>query len=348
MRFQKSAWLAWLVSMGIFTARAGSRDRTLDIYWIDSLGGGSTLIVTPNDEALLIDTGNPGGRDPGRIHQLATSVAGLKRIDHVVITHFHSDHYGGAAELAALIPLGTIYDNGLPETDPDGRNDPSWPQKSRGYREMKCDRRVVVTPGSRIPLLGVNSGPVLSATFLAAREKFAGGANASAGAECKDPAPKPLDTSDNKNSITTLVQFGAFRFYDGGDMTWNTEAAMTCPTIQVGSVDVYQSNHHGLDVSNNPLLLRALAPSVVVFNNGPRKGGALTVVQSVRELPSVRGIYQVHRNQVSPEANSPAPYIANEGEPGGKWIHLSVAADGGTYTLRVPSTGHSATYVTRR
>ena len=123
---------------------------------------------------------------------------------------------------------------------------------------------------------------------------------------------------------------------------------MTCPALQLGSVDVYQSNHHGLDISNNPLLLRALAPSVVVFNNGPRKGCAVAVAQSLRALPSVRGIYQVHRNQSSPEANGPAAHIANDGEPGGKWVHLSVAADGGTYTVHVPSTGHAATYVTRR
>jgi len=347
MRCKKNLWLALAVSLALPAVHAGSRDRTLDIYWIDSMGGGSTLVVTPNDESLLIDTGNPGGRDSGRIHQLATSVAGLKRIDHMVITHFHIDHFGGAAELAALMPVGAVYDNGLPEQDPDGRKDPSWPQKSRAFREMKCERRVVVTPGARIPLLSVNGGPGLSATFLAAREKFAGNPGAAA-AECRDPAPQAFDSSDNKNSIATLVQFGAFRFYDGGDMTWNTEAAMVCPTLQMGSVDVYQSNHHGLDVSNNPLLLRALAPSVVVFNNGPRKGCAPSVAQSVRELPSIRGVYQVHRNQDSAAANGPAPHIANDGGDGGKWIRLSVAADGGTYTLHVPSTGHAATYLTRR
>lgn len=339
---------ACLLSFTLPRSLAGSADHTLDIYWIDSLGGGSTLIVTPQNESLLIDTGNPGGRDSSRIHQVATAVAGLKRIDHLVVTHFHIDHFGGAAELSNLMPIGVVYDNGLPDTDPDGRKDPSWPQKSRGYREMKCDRRVVVQPGGHIPLRGVGAGPALSATFLAAREKFAGVNGAAGSAECRDPSPQPVDTSDNRNSIATLIQFGAFRFYDGGDMTWNTEAAMTCPTLQFGSVDVYQSNHHGLDVSNNPLLLRALAPTVAVFNNGPRKGGALAVSQTLRALPTLRAIYQVHRNQASAEANAPAPFIANSNEPGGQWIRLSVAPDGATYTLHVPSTGHSATYATRR
>lgn len=46
---------------------AGKADRTLDIYWVDVEGGAATLIVTPQDESVLIDSGNPGGRDAPRI-----------------------------------------------------------------------------------------------------------------------------------------------------------------------------------------------------------------------------------------------------------------------------------------
>ena len=38
-------------------------------------------IVTPDGESVLVDSGNPGGRDAPRIHRVATEVAGLKRID---------------------------------------------------------------------------------------------------------------------------------------------------------------------------------------------------------------------------------------------------------------------------
>src|SRR6266568_6069122 len=85
------------------SAQAGKGDKTLDIYWIDSEGGGSTLIVTPAGESVLIDSGNPGGRDSKRIHRLATEAAGLKKIDFLVTTHFHIDHFGGAAELSQLM-----------------------------------------------------------------------------------------------------------------------------------------------------------------------------------------------------------------------------------------------------
>src|SRR5215207_10497049 len=98
-------------------------DRGLDIYWIDVEGGGATLIVTPAGESVLIDTGNPFERDPGRIHKVATQVAQLKKIDHLIITHFHTDHFGGAAELSALMPMGQVHDKGIPENDPDNRPD---------------------------------------------------------------------------------------------------------------------------------------------------------------------------------------------------------------------------------
>ena len=106
--------------------RASAADKTLDIYWTDVEGGAATLIVTPAGESILIDSGNPGVRDPGRIHK-TTQVAGLKKIDHYLTTHLHTDHFGGAAELSALIPIGQVYDNGVPDTSPDGNpNDTRW------------------------------------------------------------------------------------------------------------------------------------------------------------------------------------------------------------------------------
>jgi glyoxylase-like metal-dependent hydrolase (beta-lactamase superfamily II) len=72
------------------TASAGRADGRLDIYWIDVEGGAATLIVTPQGESVLIDTGNPGHRDPDRIVKTAAHEAGLRQLDHVIITHYHA------------------------------------------------------------------------------------------------------------------------------------------------------------------------------------------------------------------------------------------------------------------
>ena len=329
---------------------AGERDGRLEIYWVDSQGGGSTLLVSPGGESVLIDTGNPGGRDSGRILKVAKEVAGLTQIDHLIITHLHSDHFGGAPEIAAAIPVRHLYDNGIPDRDPDGNADASWPLRSRAYREMTVGERRIAKPGGRLVLRGASApnAPLTSLVFVAARQKLALDLpDTNTISACRDLTPRAKDTSDNANSIVTLLQCGSFRYFNGGDLTWNVEATLVCPEPQVGSVDVYQVNHHGLDISNHPLLLRQLAPSIAVFNNGPRKGCMPDVVTRLRELPSLQAIYQVWRNQVVDAANAPAPYCANDGGDGGNYLKLSVAPDGASYTVTVPSTGHQRTFLTR-
>ena len=83
---------------------ADSPTKTLDIYFIDVMGGAATLIVTPERESLLIDSGwaGFGDRDPKRIVHVLKDVAGLDHLDHLVTTHWHSDHFGGVDGLARL------------------------------------------------------------------------------------------------------------------------------------------------------------------------------------------------------------------------------------------------------
>ena len=129
----------------LFTASLLHAKGTLDVYWVDVEGGAATLVVTPAGESLLVDTGNPGTRDAGRIHQVATKVAGLKKIDHLITTHFHGDHYGGAAMLANLMPIGVVNDNGIPKKSPDrNRKNPIFPRLVKPYRDMKMYSRNVV------------------------------------------------------------------------------------------------------------------------------------------------------------------------------------------------------------
>jgi competence protein ComEC len=319
------------------SARAGTKDKKLDLYWIDTEGGAATLIVTPSGESVLIDAGNPGGRDPQRIHKVATEVAGLKQIDHLIVTHLHRDHYGGVAELAALMPVKTLYENGI-ETAPESE------QKNEGipaFRTAKVGKRVVIKVGDKLPLAGVTM------LVRGARKEFAKGTRKNAA--CGDAKPKAEDKSDNANSVVLSLEYKGWKFFDGGDLTWNMEEKLACPTTVVPEVDVYQSMHHGLDQSNNPVLVRALHPKVVVFNNGPKKGCMPEPFATVKALPDLEAIYQVHKNLVAPDANTTPDKIANLDEKcAGNYLKLSVDPDGKKYTVFNPSTKHEKTYTTKK
>ena len=329
---------------------ADQESRTLDVYWVDVEGGAGTLIVTPAGESILIDTGMPGGRDPDRIHHVATEVAGLERIDHLITTHFHLDHFGGAAELSQKMPVRNVWDNGIPERNPDNRpNDTRFPIMIKPYKEMNVGERHVIQPDDQLPLKQA-SGATVTARCLAAMEKFTERiVSETSRVECDTASEKPKDESDNRNSVVTLISVGDFKFFVGGDMTWNTELGLVCPQDRVGIVDVYQVNHHGLDMSNNPLLIQSLAPTVSVMSNGTRKGCGAASFAALKATPSIEAMYQIHKNLREDSENNTAPdYIANhERDCDANFIKMVVAPDGKSYTLAIPATGHSREFKTR-
>src|SRR5213596_3140396 len=102
----------WVVMFLVLSSTVFAASKNLDIYVVDVEGGNATLLVSPQGESLLIDTGNAGAaavRDAERI-MAAASEAKLKQIDHLIITHWHGDHFGGMAELAKRIPIREFID----------------------------------------------------------------------------------------------------------------------------------------------------------------------------------------------------------------------------------------------
>ena len=314
----------------------------LRIQWIDVEGGAATLILTPAGESILVDTGMPGLRDPVRIHRHCRDIAKVEKIDHLVITHFDLDHYGGAADLAKLIPIGRVYDHGVRPQDVE--------RVGEEYLAFPCGRRLVLTPGDEIPLRQADGVPALRVHCLAALQHFVEPGPEAA----ENPLPagatrKDKDLSHNANSIVLLLRFGGFDFFDGADLTWNLEEKLVCPRNLVGKVDVYQTDHHGLDVSNNPVLMRSIEPRVAIMNNGHKKGCGPEMFAALKATPSIEAIFQVHRNlrPDGAENNTEANRVANTTEAENCTAHpilLTVEPGATRYTVEVPSTGNRETF----
>jgi beta-lactamase superfamily II metal-dependent hydrolase len=343
MRRISIAVLATAVLVAI--AYAAQSGNGLDIYWIDVEGGAATLIVTPAGESVLVDSGYPDERGAPRIHKVASGVAGLKRIDHLVVTHFHNDHFGGAAELAKLMPIGQVHDNGAPSPAPSGDDVALFDRYQKAFPQ-----RALLKPGDTIALSARGKSLPSSLRLLGTRQTFvAPPPDRRANSACSALTTDPPDTSDNANSTAWLLEFGRFRFFEAGDLTWNAEAKLACPVDLVGPVDVYQVSHHGLGVSNNSVLLQTLAPTVAVMNNGARKGTEARTVATLKALPSLRASYQLHRNVRDDGQNSAdAAHTANAAEQcEANYIQLRVSPDGGSYTVEIPATGHKQSFAVK-
>src|SRR3954453_10768604 len=154
----------WSCPVGGVETRAAEPSRPLEIDFIDVMGGAATLIVTPDRESLLIDSGWPGfnDRDPKRIVHVLKEVAGLDHLDHLATTHWHRDHFGGVEGLSKLVRIDHFWDRGLPDPDaPDGDKAafPDGPKRDDpmgiAYRKASEGKRAALKSGDTIAMKGI-------------------------------------------------------------------------------------------------------------------------------------------------------------------------------------------------
>ena len=311
----------------------------LQIYFIDVIGGAATLIITPQGETILVDSGwyTEDARDAKRIFE---AHPGLKQIDYYITTHWHRDHFGAIGHLSEMIPIRQSYDRGIPESFPE--DEEHFQFLIERYKKATRGESKILSPGNLVHLKQSPGKPKIEIQCVAANRKVIPSMAYSCTNDfCNANTPRPKDTSDNSNSIALKLSYGDFEFFLGGDITWNIEYDLVCPDNRVGQIDLYMVNHHGFDISNNPVFLKSIDPTAAVFCNGPKKGCKPKVVADLRALPNMKAIYQLQRNvNASEEENTSIELIANpDPEKSGQNIKATVSEDTKSFSIIIGKEG---------
>ena len=290
---------------------AGS--KPLEIYVIDAEGGKAALYVAPSGQSVLVDSGNPGGRDTDRL-MLALADAHVTRIDYAISTHYHVDHVGGLQELARRVPIAHYLDHGpTVETR----------EQVAGFQQMYADLyakagHTVVKAGDVVPVAGLD-WRIVTAAGQGLNTPLPG-QRAVPNAACASFTPtiqaSTWSTPDDDQSVGSVVALGKFRAIDLGDLLWDHAMDLTCPNNLLGAIDLYMVSGHGAEVCSAAPFVQAIRPRVAIMQNGTRKGGDVVSFQTLRASPGFQDLWQLHwAYKAGVEQNSPGALIANVEEP---------------------------------
>jgi competence protein ComEC len=232
--------LLWGGAETALIAREQPRGR-LRVTFVDVGQGDAALLDFPDGRVGLIDTGR-GDRHPA-VRELGglLSARRRRRLDLVILTHGHPDHYGGLQALLDRMPVGEIWVNGQ-----------LLSEEQDGAIQALLNRALAQGTVLRFPseLCGT------TADFGGAR------------VETLWPCPRyEPGRSLNDNSLTVRVRFGDRSFLFTGDLEAEAERELLAAGA-LGPIDVLKVAHHGSRTSSSPALLRTVQPRLAVISSG--------------------------------------------------------------------------------
>lgn len=209
--------------------------RPVTVHFIDVGQGDATLITTPHGHAVLIDTGGAANAELFDIGEKVTLPYlrhyGVLSLDYLFLTHGHNDHAGGAAYIAANIPVRSIM---LPQED-------YHPAVKSLVRAVKYNNIIPQYKGQQIILDGVTIRVIYAPSYNPERKI-------------------------NENSSIIRIDYGQHSFLITGDLEAKGEKAALTEGIQTATV--LKVGHHGAKTSSTPMFLQAVSPQYAVISVG--------------------------------------------------------------------------------
>lgn len=213
-------------------------EGSLRIHHIDVGQADSTLLETPDDEIVVIDTGNWQQNGEAIIDHLET--LGIEHVDHLVATHAHSDHIGGHADLIEHFEtehdgIGLVYDSGVTHTT----------QTYQDYIDTVEEyghELLLVEEGESLPVQGID-------VF------------------CLNPPAGDSGDDLDYNCITLRVEHDSVSYLTTGDAGADAEDRMRSAWSGQLSVDLHQVGHHGSSTSSTESFMNAVDPDTAVISS---------------------------------------------------------------------------------
>jgi competence protein ComEC len=371
--------LAAALLTSALTVPALAADGTLKVVSIDVEGGGGTLFVTPEGKSLLIDTGWPGGagllpspdgakNSADRIVAAAKKL-GVSKIDYVIITHYHMDHVGGVMDLVKRIPVDTFIDHGpnaehlapgekVPPDLAGGAPDQLYPR----YLDVIKGHKHIVAKAGQVIEMGSMTDTIVSSDGVTLSKPLAGaGAPIAACDTAEAKASRVVGGEENRRSVASLLRFGKVSIALFGDLSWDKERELSCPTGKLGHVNLLIVTQHGSNISSNPASIADMHPDIALMGMGGKKGGDEGPIKLIKASPGLMGFWQTHESFAHPEwGTSDKNMVANLNPPAsavaahakemftvppdeGHAIHAEITKDG-KVTLTNDRNGYSKTY----
>lgn len=313
--------------------------------------GDSAIIRAPSGLIVLID----GGESPNYAKVIKSTLQkcyGASTIDYIILTHPHSDHFGGLSSLINDVQANKTFTIKQFFTATlnmqQGENAPEF------HAVISAAEAVIgASPGSigkGIPLNDktivdpdgkVNFNVVVSNAVVAGK-----------GSVADAYVNSTTVRDDNAVSAGMVISYGGFKFFTAGDITGgNTADGESHPDIEsvvaevVPRVDVYKASHHGSDTSNTSAILTALSPTVALVSVGaggkntsvfhlPRKAA----ISGMQNLPSMRDVLMTSAGDsadITPQEMKSYSKVKNLGpiDSSGVGSDIIVISDGSQYQV---------------
>ena len=227
-------------SRGVFGERlqkvfnpAAAFDTSVDFVKITDVGEADSILIYSDGCSAVIDVGTENSV-PNILDDLDS--ARIKDIDALIVTHLHTDHAGGLAELAKRREIDNLI---IPELE----------SSAEAAQLVKTAKRTVTAKGGNVytAVQGMNFEiGEFTVTVLAYYDDM---------------------RDENNKSVIVMAEIDGIKFLFTGDAEAKTEKALIDEGLNI-DCDVLKVGHHGSSSSSSQSFLKAATPKYAAISVG--------------------------------------------------------------------------------